>query len=30
MGAFKASVIPEESDKPMDYCDDCGNGIYEG
>lgn len=28
MGAYKASVIHDESDQPLDYCDDCGEGIY--
>lgn len=30
MGAFKDSTISDEADKPLDYCDDCGNGIYVG
>lgn len=30
MGAFKDSTISDEADKALDYCDDCGNGIYVG
>ncbi|MCM3589649.1 hypothetical protein M4D58_03270 [Brevibacillus borstelensis] len=30
MGAFKASVIPDKSDKLVDHCDDCGSPIYSG
>lgn len=30
MGAYKELSESNESDKPVEYCDDCGHGIHQG